>query len=98
MDAFISFCRDWIAADFWRTLLFIIISGSILGTISLKVKKTNPSFGTLIGQINSVWGISICIFTWRIRGHIGWLIWGSIGITITIVSFLMNRFKKTNPA
>ena len=96
MDAFLDYCRDWIAADFWRTLLFIVFTGSLLGMISQRVKKTNEGLGILIGRINSIWGIFICVFTWRVRGHIGWLIWGSIGISITIAFFLFNRFRKNN--
>jgi len=72
----VAWCAAFIAAGFWKAILFIFGFGLIGYVLSLLFKKL-PLFSTIVAY---GFGTAAWFIVYNIRGGVGWLIFGILAL------------------
>lgn len=84
-----AFLADMVAKGFWWALLASLIFGVPFSIVGLLLQIANKVLGVILRYVPSVF---FFFYIWRIRGHVGWLIFailGAIGAVIAIVGAII---------
>jgi len=85
MYAFLDFVRGYLSGGLWRAILFIGISDLILHVAAFIVSRISKFCGFVVFVAACAYGIFLAFFTWMIRGHIIWLVFGILTIIAAII-------------